>query len=258
MSSDKNNFIKLRACISIVSHNQINIINNLLSDIVKQNCIEEMHIILTLNVKDEVFDPKAYPSLSISVIRNDIPKGFSFNHNQAFKYNSSNVFCILNPDIRLSHPSSLIHLIEEIEGGNSIVVPRIVNNNGDREDSIRMNLTPWSAVQRVVFNRRAPGIISKNRKGTQFYWVAGMFLMCKSKVYAELGGFNERFFMYCEDYDLSARAYLSGFTIKVVEDVTVIHDARRSSHRSITHLRWHLSSLIHVWTSKVFWRIIFK
>jgi hypothetical protein len=39
-----------------------------------------------------------------------------------------------------------------------------------------------------------------------------------------------------------------------VPQVQVVHAAQQLSHRSLRHLRWHLSSLSRMWTSANFWR----
>jgi GT2 family glycosyltransferase len=83
-----------------------------------------------------------------------------------------------------------------------------------------------------------------------------MFLGLRSKAFAAVGGFDPRFFLYCEDYDLCARLYNTGGTLALIPTASVIHDARRDSHRSARHLRWHLKSLVKVWTSSSYWRLV--
>lgn len=247
-----------RASVSIVSHNQLDIIRALLADLSGQSCATEIEILLTLNVASETFDTAEYPTLAIRVIRNDRSKGFGRNHNQAFGCASSPVFCVLNPDIRLLDLGALAGLISAAEAADGFVAPEIVNQEGVREDSIRINLTPWAIAKRVILGRRDFNVTAETRVGMPFFWVAGMFLVCRSEVYARLGGFDERFFMYCEDFDLSARAYLAGFSIRIIKDIRVVHDARRASRSSVEHLRWHLRSLMRVWTSGVFWRLLWS
>jgi N-acetylglucosaminyl-diphospho-decaprenol L-rhamnosyltransferase len=244
--------------VSIVSHNQLSITNFLLNDLAAQSCASGIEVLLTLNVNSEVFDTDIYPTLTIRIIRNDTPKGFASNHNQAFGHSTAPIFCVLNPDIRLIDPLALERLIAAAKAEDGFVVPEIVDKNGLLEDSIRINLSPWAVARRVILRRRDRGSATQTRLGMPFFWAAGMFLVCKSEIYARLGGFDDRFFMYCEDYDLSSRAYLAGLSLRVVEDVRAIHDAQRSSHRSMKYLRWHIRSLMRVWTSGVFWRVVWS
>ena len=75
-------------------------------------------------------------------------------------------------------------------------------------------------------------------------WVAGMFMLFRSQDFARLGGFDEAFFLYYEDVDICVRAWKQGMKIVACPQVSVVHDARRDSHRSARHIRWHLASMV--------------
>jgi GT2 family glycosyltransferase len=91
--------------------------------------------------------------------------------------------------------------------------------------------------------------------GQPFYWLAGMFLLARADAFQAVGGFDERFFLYCEDYDLCARFYGAGYALASVPAASAVHDAQRDSHRAFKYLRWHVGSLLKVWTSRAFWRV---
>ena len=66
--------------------------------------------------------------------------------------------------------------------------------------------------------------------------------MCiRSDVFKALGGFDERFFMYLEDADLTLRAQKFGRTV-IAPQFCVTHLWDRSSAKSIKYLFIHLSS----------------
>ncbi len=229
----------------------------LLDDLKAQQCIDECRVVLTLNLSDEFFDPSEHQDLKLTVIRNGMPKGFGTNHNTAFEHCDSPWFVVLNPDIRL--PDHLA--LEALIGGDSpsaalgLLAPLVLNSGGTMEDSVRTNLTPWSLLKRLRGQRKSYRPQGPACVGQPFFWLAGMFLVINAAAYRHVGGFDERFFLYCEDYDLCARLYLGGYSLALRDDVRVVHDAQRDSHRSTRHLRWHLGSLIRVWLSPNFWRI---
>ena len=241
--------------ISIVSHGQLKLVHNLLGDL--QNFRDsQIEVILTLNIDEELlFDIESY-SFSVIVINNKIPKGFSANHNAAFVQSSGKYFCVLNPDVRIvSNPfPTLLSIFEDKKIG--LVAPRVVNAEGEFEDSIRPFPNPISILEKALsFNRQHTNVTQLFNKP---YWVAGMIMLFNSKVFKLVGGFDERYFLYYEDVDICARLRLSGCKIVYCPEVSVVHVAQRTSHRNLQYFRWHLSSMVRYFTSKVFFRTLFS
>ena len=52
---------------------------------------------------------------------------------------------------------------------------------------------------------------------------SGAATVCRAEVFAELGGFCEEMFAYCEDTDLSLRAWQRGWRVVYVPDAVVLH-----------------------------------
>ncbi|MGH8517596.1 MAG: glycosyltransferase, partial [Panacagrimonas sp.] len=210
-------------------------------------------ILLTLNrVEDESFLAKPR-KLAIEVLRNSSRKGFGANHNAALSRARTRFFVVMNPDVRLRRdPFPDLVAAALASPRSAIVAPRVLNPDGRVEDSVRRNLTPWSLIVRHLVGNRSP--IGEGPDG-EFRWFAGMFLLLDVEKVKALGGFDERFFLYCEDFDLCARAYLSGHTLLHVPDVSVVHAARRGSHGSVELLLHHLASLAKVWMAPSVWKI---
>lgn len=221
----------------------------LLEDLSRQRGIENWLVVLTLNI------PETRPSagnLRLDVVENNDPRGFGENHNRAFERAEGPVFVIVNPDIRLPDLATL-EMLAEMDWQRPVLrAPVIVSPAGEIEDSVRHNLTPWNLAARA-FGRREPAQFAPQRR---FVWFAGMFLAVSSAAFRKLGGFDQRFFLYCEDYDLCLRWKLSGGVLEQLEALRVVHDAQRDSHRSARHLRWHIQSLLKVWTSSAFWQLM--
>jgi N-acetylglucosaminyl-diphospho-decaprenol L-rhamnosyltransferase len=242
--------------LSVVSHGHLPLLRLLLADLARQTVAPSLEVLVTLNLSLEDLDPKEFPHLRIRLIRNPSPRGFGANHNAAAQIATGRWFFVVNPDIRISAPDCLEQLVSIAENAppRTIVAPLITGPAGEPEDSVRSLLTPLSLVRRALGREPLlhPGVTQRQ----SFFWFAGMFLLLSADHYAELKGFDERYFLYCEDYDLCARAVISRGSLCHAAEISVVHDARRDSHRSLRHLRYHLMSLGKVWLSAGFWRLL--
>jgi N-acetylglucosaminyl-diphospho-decaprenol L-rhamnosyltransferase len=243
--------------VSVVSHGQIDLIKNLLNDIDAYCQESSLELILTLNLKENLsfaLDDFVFP---IEVIRNTTPLGFAANHNQAFARSTGQLFCVINPDIRLSEnpfPALLSSLKDSTVG---VVAPLVVGKDGGIEDSARFFPTPFKIICKA-FGGCKGGDYTIKSEPIYPDWVGGMFMLFPREVFDKLHGFNERFFLYYEDVDLCARLRLQGYQVVLCPSAKVIHEAQRSSHKSFKYLRWHIASMLRFFCSAVFFKIIWK
>ena len=217
--------------ISITSHGQFELVKNLLADIEKF-CIPEsnIEIILTINIPEELPTEFAY-SFPLKIIRNINPKGFGANHNQAFNEAAGEYFCVLNPDIRLlNNPFP-----ELIKNNTGVKAPLITDESGHIQDNAREFLTPLRLLKRL-FKKTA-------MKGENPDWVAGMFMVFPKEVYKAINGFDEKYYLYCEDMDLCWRLRKKGYEVTLDKNSKAIHAAQRDSHKKLKYLYWHVKSL---------------
>ncbi len=237
---------------SVVSHGQGKLAKLLLNDLAAHSA-RMIDVVLTVNIGEKLpFDVKDY-SFPIRVIKNPIPKGFGANHNSAFGESRSEYFCVLNPDIRFnSDPFSalLVSLQDDYVG---VVAPLVVGTEGIIEDSARRIPTPFRILSKLFIREKKPDYVI-GREPVYPDWVAGMFMLFPYQVFERMGGFDERYFLYYEDVDLCSRLRLAGYQIVLIPEVSVVHDARRESHRNFRYLRWHLRSIMRFFLSWVFLR----
>jgi N-acetylglucosaminyl-diphospho-decaprenol L-rhamnosyltransferase len=226
--------------LSVVSHGQLRLIDALLSDLERQ-IYPEFKIVLTINIPEDESVLAKYAHLPLEVIRNGQPKGFGANHNAAFRATASDIFVIVNPDIRI--PSMkwedlFAHFNNPRVGA---CAPLILSAEGTVEDSARRFPTFSRLFARIVFGRRASDFIIDS-VAHEVDWAAGMFVTYRSAAYSKINGFDERYFMYMEDADICRRLSRAGWSTVVTPEVSVIHNAQRASRRNMRHLRWHLGS----------------
>lgn len=235
---------KASVTLSVISHEQHSLVDALVSDLAGIETPELARIVLTQNLPERPPATAGADLPPIDVIRNRSPKGFGTNHNAAFRHCNTEFFAIANPDIAMTH-NPFPALISALRGGAGVAAPAVLEPDGRMADTARNLITPAELIYRRTNFYSPP---------EQPVWFAGMFLVFRSDAFAAVGGFDEGYFMYCEDFDICARMRLAGWPIAYARQVQVVHAAQQLSHRSLRHFRWHLSSLMRMWTSAPFWR----
>jgi len=230
--------------LSVISHGHTEILGHLLQDLAHCKPPQLAKLVITLNLCEE--RPKLPRGLDIPVhwCSNPDPKGFGANHNAAFRYCDTEWFAVVNPDIRFEQ-DPFEPMIREAGDAFGLIAPTVLNADGSVADSARGLITPWE----IIARRIKPSVPFPRP-----VWMAGMFLLFRADAYRGVSGFDERFHLYCEDFDICARIRLLGWPIKRCEHALVVHDARRASHDSPQHLFWHVCSLLSMWTSRTWWR----
>jgi GT2 family glycosyltransferase len=237
--------------ISIVSHLQWGLVEHLLADL--ENCCGtcSVEVLITLNKPEKVsLDPGHY-SFAVSIFSNSSSRGFAENHNQAFLRSRGDYFCVMNPDIRLDvNPfASLLGGLADVAAG--VAAPRVIGRHGQLEDSFRRYPTPLRIFRKALGKRKGSDY-AVEEKPIFPDWVGGMFMLFPREVFRKVGGFDERYFLYYEDVDICARLRLAGYRAVLCPEVSVIHDARRTSHRNLRYMRWHLASMARFFFSNAY------
>lgn len=232
--------------ISVVSHNQIHLVANLLQDLNRHCAAVVERIVLTCNVPGEEILARFPGRIPVVEIHNAQVAGFGANHNRAFENCDTEWFLVINPDVRLSS-DVISRLLARKRPGTGLLAPQETDASGAPRDHPRSLITPWSLLVRRLSGGQEPA-------PHHLAWVKGMFMLMPSRVFNSVGGFDERYVLYCEDFDLCARMIVQGWTVDHHPDITLHHEWQRDSRRSLSHLRHHLSSLLRMWSSNAFWQ----
>jgi GT2 family glycosyltransferase len=228
--------------LSVVSHRQNALVNQLLADIARV-CADRVALVVTENVPDS--PPLVTQGLGCPVERivNQSIKGFGANHNAAFRRCKTPYFCVVNPDVRLPN-DPFPPLVDSLQRPRVAVAGPLVRGPGGKvEDSARRFPTPAILLCKLFYAKRTPdypiGI-----EQIEVDWVAGMFMLFRSEAFAMVKGFDEAYFLYYEDADICRRLRKFGFATICNASAHVIHDARRDSHRKIGLALHHAASAI--------------
>ena len=215
--------------ISIVSHGQAAFVEGLVDTVFQFP--EVGRVIVTKNIPEPMSltdDSRVY------VIENDRPAGFGANHNVAFRHCREPFFCPLNPDIAfLESPFPALLALFDREPNLALAAPLVISPAGEVEDSIRYFPTVSGLLRKVTGMGLESYKVSAGDPDFFPNWVAGMCMLFRRNAYEALGGFDEDFFLYYEDVDVCVRVWKAGMKIIACPSVSVVHDARRESHRNL-------------------------
>ena len=238
-----------RVVISIVSHGHGEMLPRLLAQIASIENSGVVRVVVTYNIPEENhIKPLKSWNFNVDYIYNKYPLGYGSNHNNALVGAKEDFVCIINPDVELVSGDNPFNIINyEYNKNIGCIYPVQIDENNKIQDSERELLTPWA-----LFRRR---VLRKNQRSID--WINGAFLLIPTSRWKSIEGFDTRYFMYCEDVDLSLRLQLQGGDL-IRNDVQVVHAGQRASSRKWRHLLWHVQSLLRLWTSCSFWSYLIK
>jgi GT2 family glycosyltransferase len=178
----------------------------------------------------------------ITLIRNTENKGFAFACNQGEKDGRAEYILFLNPDLKLFSDSFLkpLRFMEEKQNQRiGILGVQLVDEKGIIQRNVARFLSPGSLFSQMIgldrlWPRRFPSHFQTDwdhRDNREVDQVTGAFFLVRRKVFEELHGFDERFFMYFEDLDFAFRAKQKGWKSYFLADVRAMHYGGGASYQ---------------------------
>lgn len=245
--------------VSIVLYNTPQIqYESLINDINKTKEIEKIYIIDNSPQKN-MYDLNIIHA-TYEYILND-NTGYGSSHNIALRkaiLDGSTYHIILNPDIQFD-ASAIMELKEYMENHSDIVyiLPKVVYPNGEIQYLCKLLPTPMDLIFRRFFpkNKFAEKLKSRYELRDSGYdkiinppCLSGCFMFLRIDTIKDYKiFFDERYFMYLEDFDLMRRLHRVGKTV-YYPYVTIIHNHAKESYKSKKMLKIHISSSIKYFT----------
>ncbi len=191
------------------------------------------------------------------VITEALPEnvGFGRANNLGFDRARGRAVLALNPDTVIT-PGSLRACLDELWAHTDVGVlsPRLVDPDGNLDRRCKRGFpTPWSSfcyftgLDRRLTGPRSThytaGWVDEHQAG-DVGSVMGAFMLMRADALAEVGGFDEQFFMYAEDIDLCLRFIAKGWRVRYWPGVDVLHvgsgsnvDGRRPAAADAAYFR---------------------
>lgn len=188
----------------------------------------------------------------ITYIKSPKNGGFGYGHNLAIQQfaQDSEFFLICNPDIYIEtcQLNKLIDIASARTEG--LFSPTICHPDGKNQYGQRLLPTPTNLFTRRFLPRLAIQLdqtyLLKNVNIRQPCFVpacSGSFMLFRSQVLYELGGFDDRYFMYMEDFDLSRRCAVR-FGNCYIPQVIAYHEHAQGSYKNKRLLKYHIESAV--------------
>ncbi len=191
----------------------------------------------------------------VKLIENTENLGFSKGNNIGVKAAKGEYICILNPDTVVPE-TGFKTLLDFAEGKSNmgILGCQLVDGKGKFLPESKRNIpTPWVALQKMLGHSRAYYANHVNRIDVaEVDVLVGAFMLIKRQVYDEVGGFDEDYFMYGEDIDLSYKILNKGYSNYYYGKVSVMHFKGESTLRNKTYAKRFFGAM------KLFYKKHFK
>lgn len=177
------------------------------------------------------------------LLRNAENRGFAAACNQGARaLGDCELLLFLNPDTRL-YPDSLAHPVRWLIGQTRVGIAgiQLEDEHGVLARSCaRFPRLRHFFVQALGLERLYPawGHAMRewdHRDSRQVDQVIGAFFLIRGPLFRQLGGFDERFFVYFEEVDLARRASLAGWNSHFLADVRAFHKGGGTSDQVKAH-----------------------
>ena len=218
---------------------------------------KNVHRIYLVDNSEESFSPAAVERLDrrVEYIHPGKNLGYGAANNIAIRetiYDEVPYHLVLNSDIVVT-AEAVDNLLAVMQSDEHIgqLMPRVVDTNGEMQYLCKLLPTPMDLLRRVLFGRL--GRDSKRNARFELRdmdhsrpinapYLSGCFMLLRTEALQKAGLFDERFFMYPEDIDLTRRIHRDYLTLYYPSE-TIIHAHRQASYHSVKMLWIHASNM---------------
>ncbi|MFK8047876.1 MAG: glycosyltransferase family 2 protein [Halioglobus sp.] len=193
--------------------------------------------------------------------------GFGAGNNYPLENLQSDFHLVLNPDVEIAKPAisvALNHLL--IDEAVVLLSPRVTGEDGSQEYLCKRFPTVFVLLLRAfspVFLRRLFQArlddyemrdVCSGVEVANIDLASGCFMMLRSEPFTKVGGFNEKYFLYFEDFDLTLRLRDFGRTV-FDPAVEIVHHGGYAASKGFRHVAMFMRSGVRFFNTHG-WRLI--
>lgn len=190
------------------------------------------------------------------VIANTENTGFGAANNLAIQSSNAELHLILNPDVELA-PDALAQGVSYLKQHSEVVAisPLCTNGKGEREYLCKQYPSVWDLFLRGFAPRWFTNLFSKRLQNYECRaqtsgntiedvpLISGCFMLCRTDVLKQAGGFDENYFLYFEDFALSLALGKHG-KLRFFPTCRIVHHGGKAARKGMTHIRYFMRSAL--------------
>ena len=180
--------------------------------------------------------------------------GYGAGHNLAINSSRADFHLILNPDVNLA-PDSLLAGLSYLQAHPDVLLasPRAYGLDGARQHLCKR----YPSVALLLLRGFLPRLLSLRFAHRQAVYemhdldqeeptedvliASGCFMLCRRSALQEAGGFDDRYFLYFEDFDLSLRLGRIG-TLAHLPNMEIVHGGGQTARKGLRHITLFMRS----------------
>lgn len=169
----------------------------------------------------------------VKLVRNAVNLGYSRANNLGYRESRGEFILFLNTDTVVP-PGTLEALLAEMkqDPGIGAAGPALLRDDNSYQVSFGRRVDFFSELfQKCFFNLYYKNALKFRRKTREVGWLSGAFLLTRRQVLAEVGLFDENFFLYFEDIDLCRRIKKRGYRLAYLPVVSAFHKGGAATSR---------------------------
>ena len=262
--------MKISACI-VTYNNSPDEVVDVVQSFLKSNLSSTLTIVDNCSKKGYLEDlqERVGNNPNVRFIQSGNNKGFGFGHNIGIKNSDTcEYYLVVNPDI-IIHNGTLEKLINFMDHHPDVglISPRILNQDGSCQhlnkrlptvfDMFARRFLPERVQKIGAIQRRMDYYVMKDKGYHQLQdipYMSGCFMLFRKVILDDVGGFDENFFMYLEDADITIRVGKVARTV-FFPDAAVTHRWERGAYSNFK-LTWVMMKSVYYFFSKWGWRWI--
>lgn len=231
----------------------------------QSGCLDQVAVALVDNFSTDEYRVSAQaladampssPGLSLSFISQADNRGFGAGHNVALAQLTSDQHLILNPDVELAPDALAVGITALAQRDEAVLLcPSATGTAGEPAYLCKR----YPSITVLLLRGFAPALVQGWFAGLldQYEYremcqagepsdveiASGCFMLLKTSALRTLQGFDERYFLYFEDFDLSLRLREEDMGSLVYwPDMRIVHHGGHAARKGLLHLRYFVAS----------------